>query len=1141
MPDADAGNRYALETRAEVLKMVSAQVAVRHGELDRLEIGSRASSDAVAGVEALHVRGDLHESTHSHQVQAERLQTRVDGKLTARVYSDTTLLGGAMAETHAGAVLVTAGMSDDLVAGGGLRATALADLWLAGLVGLEEKVGTAIADGALIEAFGTHFEREYGTGNHVAGFASFSGTVHTTTATGFRPLFKVASGVRNLTPGGAAGAAADAPPGTTPPAQTVVPPAAPDAPRANGLLADGADIARVTDGVDDLASPTANVEQIDYVDLNRRISQLQMSGDAPARSADTAEELTQARYLTTAEIDDTLVRLRARAELPDETTIESLYDFVRRIDSGRVGDDTFVRAAGRANQEIDQALEPFRYLAGDAVVGDDFWDLRNVFVADLEDARAAGDLKRAAELQGGLVGFDAIVYQHTMELLERFPDLAEGDEFLNGLTYPSLPPASTGTQYARQPLAQGFDLGDAAEQLEDLRSEWLDDLGPNIVVAEDKFDDAIELRNQGLRARADLVGLALDELARGNDPVPALQAQVEQARLRQAADTAQFAGEFEAIEDGAELIGMIVNDATSRANRGQDTLALQRTFNAKRLEVRGAADWDALRRLTHASNELFETSETYRPLLERALGADEVERLVDFREPASVRNALVRARDTTFGAEDLAAAAPSTRRQDAIQLRTAIVDYDAFVQRLLGEALLDAEIVRGRSVPLPLEVNQAAVAGELRRVRQQMLDEVTAFTPATEADMLREAELVVHAQDYMNSYGYAAKLVQQGTDPTPYLDAEIEYLHYVFSTGGQDPTVDNAAHTARVSRLQDARDRIRQIILAETTLDAPTILGDMRWLEDLAALAGSTDQIGASHTWQLAGADALGDADLAGRAGQHDAAATVRFEGAADGRLDQMKSLRALNQRYGGSESGEEIGEGTGDESRPASAVADAPAAQNAFAADNGYPLLPARLPSDVDAATFEAAIGDARDAFLDPIASAASTDEVARIKRGAFARASDAVAAGEDPVPVLDRLIAAAHVRASQAAPHQQDEAAILADARTALAGILAELRGPEMPIDRYEEVAIADRIDDLRQRTGAARGDMPATEPVTAPDFVHPPSALHRKVRRDLSVQAHPPQQVRRYVDVETINVFDPDADSPDNVYAVLTGRNC
>ena len=119
--------------------------------------------------------------------------------------SDTTLLGGAMAETHAGAVLLTAGMSDSLVAGRGLRATALVDLWLAGLAGLEEKIGSAIADGALIEAYGTHFEREYGAGNHVAGFANFSGTVHTTAATGFRPLYKVASACANLNAGGGGG------------------------------------------------------------------------------------------------------------------------------------------------------------------------------------------------------------------------------------------------------------------------------------------------------------------------------------------------------------------------------------------------------------------------------------------------------------------------------------------------------------------------------------------------------------------------------------------------------------------------------------------------------------------------------------------------------------------------------------------------------------------------------------------------------------------------------------------------------------------------------------------------------------------------------------------------------------------------
>ena len=67
---------------------------------------------------------------------------------------------------------------------------------------MEEKIGSALADGALVEAYATHFEREYGPGSHVAGFASFTGTVHLTSASGFRPLFKVASGVRNLAAGG---------------------------------------------------------------------------------------------------------------------------------------------------------------------------------------------------------------------------------------------------------------------------------------------------------------------------------------------------------------------------------------------------------------------------------------------------------------------------------------------------------------------------------------------------------------------------------------------------------------------------------------------------------------------------------------------------------------------------------------------------------------------------------------------------------------------------------------------------------------------------------------------------------------------------------------------------------------------------
>ena len=180
-----------------------------------------------------------------------------------------------------------AGMSDSLVAGGGMRVS-LADLSVAGLIGMEEKIGSALADGALVEAYATHFEREYGPGSHVAGFASFTGTVHLTSASGFRPLFKVASGVRNLTAGGGGGAGPEGPAGA--PAPVPPPPVAPPAgrPSDGGLIGDtpevagvysrlgdvgdaGGDASRALADADDLAA--ADLRHLDeplYDDIVRR-------------------------------------------------------------------------------------------------------------------------------------------------------------------------------------------------------------------------------------------------------------------------------------------------------------------------------------------------------------------------------------------------------------------------------------------------------------------------------------------------------------------------------------------------------------------------------------------------------------------------------------------------------------------------------------------------------------------------------------------------------------------------------------------------------------------------------------------------------------------------------------------------------
>ena len=263
---------YALETRAEALALISADAAVRRGESDRSEIGSLASSDAVDGQEAQHTGGDHAESAHAHTVRAVRLETRVDGGMSLRGHSDTTLLGGAMAETYVGPVLLMAGMSDALVAGGGMRVS-MADLAVAGLVGFEEKIGSAFADGALIEAYATHFEREYGPGNHVAGFASFTGTVHVTSASGFRPLFKVASGVRNLTAGGGGGGGPEGPAAGT--AQRPLPPPPPPTGRPGdaGLIGDAPEIVDISSDLGDLGDVGGDAaraldDAADYEDLD---------------------------------------------------------------------------------------------------------------------------------------------------------------------------------------------------------------------------------------------------------------------------------------------------------------------------------------------------------------------------------------------------------------------------------------------------------------------------------------------------------------------------------------------------------------------------------------------------------------------------------------------------------------------------------------------------------------------------------------------------------------------------------------------------------------------------------------------------------------------------------------------------------
>ena len=213
-PDEDG---YAVEIRAERLRHQSVGTAVRSGELDVFEIGgSEGNSDVVAGVDRVRISGHLFERTgRSMVLLADQYILEVDGKLDVHSHwEEGVMMAGAMEETWSDGGAIFCAMSDDLIAGGGLRCSGPLDLWVHGLMGAEERPGSAFADGVLLELSGTHYEREWGHGAHLMGLGVYSATVYQTQVSDFRQLMKVSFGVRNILPGGGGGAGE---PGVTPP------------------------------------------------------------------------------------------------------------------------------------------------------------------------------------------------------------------------------------------------------------------------------------------------------------------------------------------------------------------------------------------------------------------------------------------------------------------------------------------------------------------------------------------------------------------------------------------------------------------------------------------------------------------------------------------------------------------------------------------------------------------------------------------------------------------------------------------------------------------------------------------------------------------------------------------------------------
>ena len=181
---------FALEMRSETIEQLVGGDALRRGESERIEAGrSQTNADLVAGRDRVRVHGSLHEHTgHGLAEQSAHLHTTVDGTLDVHAGNeDTVLLAGHMRDRWDGGAAIVAAMTDDTAAGGGIRVTTPLDLWVHGLMGVEERIGTCTADAVLMELGATHYEREYGPGVHAAGLAVYTGSLYQSSRSTFRP------------------------------------------------------------------------------------------------------------------------------------------------------------------------------------------------------------------------------------------------------------------------------------------------------------------------------------------------------------------------------------------------------------------------------------------------------------------------------------------------------------------------------------------------------------------------------------------------------------------------------------------------------------------------------------------------------------------------------------------------------------------------------------------------------------------------------------------------------------------------------------------------------------------------------------------------------------------------------------------
>ena len=501
-PTEGVERAHALELRAESMHQYAERGAERTGELDRTEVGlSDDNRDVVAGRDRVEVDGMLDEHTgHSLVLVADEVEVNVGGRLRQHAHlEDNIIMGGVMTDESSGGTFITAAMSDDMAVGLGLRCTAPLDLWVHGLVGMEERPGTCVADGVLLELAGTLYEREYGPSAHVAAVARFQGTTATTMKTGFRPLMKTALGVRNLIPGGGGGGgqASASPPAAPPPA-----PPGGEAGAATLTAAEGGGaLGRGVTGGDDTDEIASLVRTVDSASDADDVENLQH----PASTADNLDDLARVDiegegYQRVAEIYEQPLPASAAPEPDaapgsgsDSAAAGSGYKKAPELDltaPGAEGYD-FENAYGPLREQVEhyradsnwrgnmaireylqgidaKATELFEGLGGDAaaIAGDNRgYRTSNIYAAMEQmasQAEAAGELEELAKIQDAMAQLEEFVQGQLVEVAART------DEF-----------AGTALGSQRLPIDSNIDV-------DKLRS-WLED---QVRLAEEQFGTA---------------------------------------------------------------------------------------------------------------------------------------------------------------------------------------------------------------------------------------------------------------------------------------------------------------------------------------------------------------------------------------------------------------------------------------------------------------------------------------------------------------------------------------------------------------------------------------------------------------------------------------------------------------------------